>query len=234
MSVFKFKQFDVQQRDSAMKVGTDAMVLGALINVQGKDNGLDIGAGTGVLSLMVAQNNSLINITAVELDEPSFEECALNFQQSVWKDRLRVVNADFINFDSSDKYDLIFSNPPYYQTKLPGKDKRLSAAKHEASLPMRSIVTGSRRLLSEKGEIWLIVPFADHERWVDEFNANDLWCNRLISISGKIGEKPNRAVLSFSFKNIQYLNNKLAVRDVEGNYTDEYKKLTKDFHFNKL
>ena len=95
-----------------MKVGTDSMLLGAFLDAKSNKKGLDIGSGTGVLSLMVAQKNSQIDIDAIEIDELTSKECRYNFEQSPWNDRLRCCNKDFMDFNSSEKYDLIFSNPP--------------------------------------------------------------------------------------------------------------------------
>ena len=133
MSNFRFKQFEITQNDNAMKVGTDAMVLGSFVNSHGRKKGLDVGSGTGVLSLMIAQNNSDISIDAVELDALSAAEGELNFKNSPWPERLKTHHCDFLEYETEEKYDLIVSNPPYYQTTLVNNDDRKANARHEKS-----------------------------------------------------------------------------------------------------
>ena len=112
MSTFYFKEFKINQKDASMKVGTDAMVLGALIDSKQKQKGLDIGTGTGVLSLMVAQKNKYLAIDAIDIDKDNISIAKENFENSKFENTFETINKDFLNFKSSIKYDLIFSNPP--------------------------------------------------------------------------------------------------------------------------
>jgi tRNA1Val (adenine37-N6)-methyltransferase len=114
MSHFHFKRFTINQSRTTLKVGTDAMLLGAFIKTNSPRFGLDVGAGTGVLSLMVAQNHSSINIDSVEIDSKSFEDLKQNITESVFKNQINFFNIDFFAFQPNKKYDLIFSNPPFY------------------------------------------------------------------------------------------------------------------------
>lgn len=234
MSTFQFKHFDIVQKDNAMKVGTDSMVLGAFINSSNRKKGLDIGAGTGVLSLMITQNNPEISIDAVELDELSVKECELNFQNSKWSERLNVHQGDFLEFETEDKYDLIISNPPYYQSTLVNEDDRKANARHEQSLPMRDFIIKARNLLCNEGEFWFIVPADDQHTWKKECSSANLHLVEKISIIGKEGGEAKRVIFVFCNHKAIFEESSFSVRNRKNGYTEEYKELTRDFHFNEL
>jgi tRNA1Val (adenine37-N6)-methyltransferase len=234
MSLFKFKQFDIYQESSAMKVGTDAMVLGSLIDSKGKRRGLDVGTGTGVLSLMVAQNNPEIRITGIDIDEASVTECRQNFAGSKWGDRMDSLLIEYSSYIPEDRFDLIFSNPPYYQTRLEGENKRIAQAKHESSLPMKAFVEKSSEILTESGDLWIIVPYSDMESWTSEFTRIGLNRVNRINIIGKSNQHPVRVIMNFSRSSQTESVSALTVRTEEGDYTVQYKELTKDFHYNKI
>ncbi|MDX2360255.1 MAG: methyltransferase [Crocinitomicaceae bacterium] len=231
MSTFKFKYFSVQQATSTMKVGTDAMLLGSLINSSDKLRGLDIGAGTGVISLMVAQVNPKIQIDAIELDELSVKECAKNFLNSPWSSRLNSFQADFKSYDSKEKYDLLFSNPPYYQSTLVNDDSREALAKHVGELTPERLIEKAEFLLNKTGALWLIVPYSDVQHWIDAALNCSLYPAQQIEINGKEDDVPKRVVICFerSIKAIEVFH--LTVRAENGNYTPDYISLTKEFHF---
>lgn len=234
MSTFQFKQFDVVQKDNAMKVGTDSMVLGAFINAQGKKRGLDVGSGTGVLSLMVAQTNSEIAMDAVELDELSAKENQLNFENSSWSDRLKAHHSDFLKFETEEKYDLIISNPPFYQSTLVNEDDRRANARHEKSLPMREFILKARRLMTNDGEFWIIVPAEDQFVWKKAFTSSNLHMMEKITINGKEGGEAKRVIYVFGNHKCVLEEFGFSVRNKKNGYTEEYKDLTRDFHFNEL
>lgn len=234
MSTFQFKQFDIVQKDNAMKVGTDSMVLGSFINAHGKRRGLDIGAGTGVLSLMVAQTNSEITMDAVELDALSAKECELNFSNSNWLDRLKAYHVDFLNFETEHKYDLIISNPPFYQSTLVNEDSRKANARHEKSLPMREFILKARRLMTDNGEFWFIVPAEDQYIWKKACTSANLHMVEKITINGKVGGEAKRVIYVFGNQRCILEEFSFSVRNKANEYTEEYKDLTKEFHFNEL
>ena len=234
MSNFRFKQFEITQNDNAMKVGTDAMVLGSFVNSNGSKKGLDVGSGTGVLSLMIAQNNSDISIDAVELDALSAAEGELNFKNSPWPERLKTHHCDFLEYETEEKYDLIVSNPPYYQTTLVNQDDRKANARHENSLPMREFILKARRLLSDDGEFWFIVPVEDEQVWKKQCNSANLHMIEKISIHGKVGGDTKRVIfVCCNYKSILEESH-FSVRDKSNGYSKEYKELTREFHFNVL
>ena len=232
MSVFKFKQFEVRQSRSAMKIGTDAMILGSLINAGECRKGLDIGSGTGVLALMVAQKNPGIEIDAVEIDLPSFEECGDNFSRSKWSDRLRAVHSDILDFRSEEKYDVIFSNPPYYQNGLLSDDERRSRARHNEYMPLEQLSEAVNDLLTDNGSFMVILPKENESEWMDALKKLSL--RGKIDIHGKRGGKINRVILEFRRESTKVITTSLVVREIDGSYTETYKKLTIDYHANSI
>lgn len=234
MSIFKFKHFEINQSDSAMKVGTDAMILGSFIDSTNCKNGLDIGSGTGVLSMMIAQVNPEIKIEAIELDEMSAKESSINFEKSDWSSRLFIINSNFLDFDSDKSFDLIFSNPPYFQSRLKNNDERKALARHEDSLPIKPFIAKVNKLLSEEGSFWIIIPFDDFSIWNKEFIINNLFLNRKIKLIGKRGGDAKRLILVYKKNENSFIEEHLIIRDENGDYTSEYIRLTKAFHGKEL
>ena len=234
MSIFKFKCFDIKQDDAPMKVGTDAMVLGASIDVLKKSCGLDVGAGTGVLSLMCAQRNTQLKIDAIELDKLASRECAYNFSESKFSKRLTSIQLDFLKFETTNKYDLIVSNPPFFQTHLENGDERKSKSRHERSLPKELFVAKASGLLNQQGDFWIIVPYKDVDGWVDVAALNDLSLNGQTNIRGKQRGDYIRSILRFSKTRSELVVGEFTVRCSENNYTKEYIALTREFHFKDL
>jgi tRNA1Val (adenine37-N6)-methyltransferase len=229
MSVFRFKEFSIIQDRSAMKVGTDAMLLGSFIEPNQKGNCLEIGTGTGVISLMIAQRSSELKITALDIDSESIEEANQNFNNSPWKDRVEGVLGDFLEYSTSQKYDLIVSNPPYFENGLLNESKRKASSRHEASLPLVNLFEKSKELLTKKGEFVLILPAQSASKWIDNALKINLFCFKEITIYGK-PNLPKRSILFFSKENKEIMNEELIIRNLDNKYTEEYKKLTLDFH----
>lgn len=231
--MFHFKHFSVKQANSALKVGTDAMLLGACVFAENATSCLDIGAGTGVISLMLAHKNPALEITAVEIDTASVIDCQANFSNSKWNKNLTCIAEDFLTWQADQQYDLIVSNPPFYQNSLLSNNTLTAQSKHAVFLPFEQLFDKVSRLLAENGVFWLIVPFQDLE-FVREFgNNNHLMCSQQISIEGKPG-KPVRVILAFQ-KNKQHLVKQvICIRSENGNYTSQYIELTKEFHSKNL
>mgnify|MGYP002629787447 CR=1 FL=1 len=234
MSLFRFKQFSILQAENAMKVGTDAMLLGTIANYNSPKNILDIGAGTGVLSLMMAQKYPSATIHAVELDEIAAKECLTNFKQAPWANRLRVDQNNFISFKASEKFDVLISNPPYYQTRLENQDARKSRARHESSLPVELMLNKCLDFMHEQSLLWVIIPSEIKGDWIEKANANELHCIEEVEIHGKKNAPSKRNILAFCRTKMSLKLSSFTVRDESGNYTKEYIDLTFDFHFNDL
>lgn len=234
MSVFQFKQFTVHQSASVMKVGTDSMVLGAFVHAKNPRHILDIGAGTGVISLMLAQQFDSARVQAVEIDKESAEECRINFTKSPWSGRLEVIQGDFLESDFRDKYEVIVSNPPYYQTRKENFDARKSQARHEAALPMEPMLQKVYALLKEAGAFWVIVPMEVQGKWIKSAKSIGFYCTRQIHIYGKQGGDLKRYILVFEKNSKETSVTKFTVRDNQGRYSDAYVELTQAFHSKDL
>lgn len=230
MSVFQFKHFSIFQKEAAMKVGTDAMLLGAFVETENKQNALDIGTGTGVLALMMAQRNISLAIDAVEIDELSAKEAKLNFENSLWLNRLNVHQADFLSFETEKQYDLIVSNPPYFSTTNENQDERKAQARHVSSLAIAPFIKRVSALLSPNGHFWLIIPHDDFDLWHSQIVANGLHISKRINIIGKEGNEPIRCILKIDFSIFETQTKLFCIRNNDHSYTDEYVELTKEFH----
>ena len=233
-SIFRFKQFEILQEQSALKVGTDAMLLGALIKAKEASLGLDLGSGTGVLSLMIAQQNNSILIDAIEEHLPSYNECKTNFQNSPWKHRLEIYPENYFSFSFQRKYDLIFSNPPFYFEKERHTKTNNLTSKHTTKEDFDRFASLVISQLSSEGRFWVIVPFNIYKYIVDLNVFKNLFINNLVFIKAKINKSISRVVMCFSFHEIFVDKTELILRDSEGLYTDDYIDLTRDFHYNNL
>jgi tRNA1Val (adenine37-N6)-methyltransferase len=212
-----------------MKVGTDAMLLGSFIVPNQKGNCLEIGTGTGVISLMIAQRSPELRITALEIDSENLEEAIQNFTNSPWKDRVEGFLCDFLEYSTSHKYDLIVSNPPYFENGVLNESKRKASTRHEASLPLIDLFQKSCFLLAETGVFTIILPSHSASKWIDKAREMNLYCFKEITVFGK-PNLPKRSILFFSKENKESMNEELIIRNLDNTYTEEYKKLTLDFH----
>lgn len=229
MSVFHFKHFSIQQKGLAHKVGTDAMVLGALIEVKHAKQAIDIGTGSGVLALMMVQKNPDLEVLAIEIDHLSAQIAKQNFENSNYHSKIQLKEEDFLGFHADVKYDLIVSNPPYFLTNNVNQDERKAKARHAIDLNPEAFFTKAKSLLSEEGSIWIIVPIESLAFYLSAALNNSLFLNVKIEIQGKKGQV-NRLVLCFGNNEEICKTKELVIRDEDGNYSSEYVKLTFDFH----
>ncbi len=234
MSVFRFKYFDVRQEKNPLKVGTDSMLLGAFIDASGKQYALDLGAGTGVLSLMLAQKNQEIAIDAIELDEFGADEAYFNFQNSPWANRIKAIQGSYFEYQFQKKYDLIFSNPPYHLNSLKSFETNVTTAKHTSHEEVILFFKLIQELLSDNGHFWIIVPFVSHQQFIS-LAADNLLYPAEITILHSKPDKPNvRSVICFSKNESKPIMEEFTIRDENGIYTREYQTLTKEFHWEKF
>ena len=231
LSVFRFKCFDVKQEKNPLKVGTDSMLLGAFIEASGHKRALDLGAGTGVLSLMIAQKNPEIKIDAIEIHKAGSQECRENFESSPWTDRLTVFQGDYFEFQFQVKYDLIFSNPPYYLDSLPSKQQSINDAKHASIESFSSLFEIVYKTISKDGTFWLIVPFTNRETILNIAEQNSFFPKEVIQIHSKPSIPDVRIIFCFHLrKTIPNIYNCI-IRDENGSYSKTYRELTCDFHW---
>lgn len=228
-SIFSFKQFNVNQLNASFKVGTDALILGALIKNDKAKQALDIGTGTGVISLMVAQTHPDASIDSIELDNVNSQLAKHNFSSSSFSNRLSVIEHDFLTFSFNKKYDLIFSNPPFFLDSLQNENDRITNSRHLSTDKLNRFAQKMVDCLKDDGVIFLIVPVENFSSWFSAFEQQNLFLIQKIDISGK----PNhvkRTVTCFSKQKKELIESKLTIRDSAGKYTNEYIALTKDFH----
>lgn len=162
---FTFKQFHIDHSRCAMKVGTDGTLLGAWATMPANGRILDIGTGTGLIAIMAAQRTSEAKITAIDIDEDCVLQAQENVAASPWPDRIEVIHSALQEFDASEKFDVIISNPPYFIDSQLSPDAARSTARHTTTLPFNELVTGVRRLLADGGHFSLILPPTEMERF---------------------------------------------------------------------
>lgn len=235
--IFKFKEFDVLQAKNAQKVGTDSMVLGALsaqvaINVKSV---LDIGCGTGVLGLMLLQKNQGAHLIAVDIQKENCREAQHNLTNAKFVETFEVIQNDVLNTHFNTSFDFIISNPPYFENALLSKSENRNGARHQNSLSIRELIGVVKRNLSPNGMFSVVYPSDLEEKVIriaKESGLNLVNCIRSIHRDNFI-----RSFMFFAISNDQPddpVFKVLKVREENGNYSKEYIRLTKDFHFTDL
>ena len=232
---FSFKHFKVEQDRCAMKVGTDGVLLGAWTSLENNPQSiLDIGAGTGLISLMLAQRSSAQQIDALEIDEDAYEQCVENFENSPWADRLFCFHAsldEFAEDPEDEKYDLIVSNPPFF---VPNQIEHIPENRKKArfydSLPFEDLIKYAAQLLSETGELAVVIPFAEEEKIIAFAKANHLLINRITRVRGTENTPIKRSLLQFSFIEKEVEENELTLEISRHLYTEDFKSLVKEFY----
>ena len=229
MGGFKFKQFAVEQEDVAMKVGTDGVLLGAWAECEGARCILDIGTGTGVIALQMAQRNPMAQVQAVEIDETAAKRARANFDNSPWAERLQVAQTAVQEFAPTEKFDLIVSNPPYFIDSLLPPDAKRSTARHTHDLTFEELDRAVGRLLAENGRFALILPTTEFEKYL---SLTQLHLARRCDVCPIDGGAVKRVMGEFAKqKPTAVAHENIAIeKGRRGDYTDEYRALTKDFY----
>jgi tRNA1Val (adenine37-N6)-methyltransferase len=231
-AVFAFKQFIIRQDKCAMKVNTDAVLLGAWVLPNGSKSILDIGTGTGVIALMLAQKSSA-RIIAIDIDPNSTDQASLNVEESTFRNiEVRNVSFQRLAETSNDKFNLIVTNPPYFTGSLKSSNETRTLARHNDSLSFEDLIKGVKKLLDEKGKFCLILP----KKEAIEFRAlaehQGLYLSKLLRVrtkSDKDSEK--RHLMQFEFKETEFSESTLVIENDQAmSYTEEYKNLTKDYY----
>jgi tRNA1Val (adenine37-N6)-methyltransferase len=230
---FHFKQFTINQDQCAMKIGTDAVLLGAWANLEHHPNSvLDIGAGTGVISLMLSQRSNEETIDAIEIDENAYKQCVGNFENSPWSDRLFCYHASLEEFtDEIDyKYDLIISNPPFYSDTFKSENKQRDLARFNDAMPFHHLVESVSKLLSDEGTFSVIIPFKEEENFIELASNVNLFPNRITRVKGSPTSEIKRSLMEFSFNKNGLRINELIIEVERHQYTQDYINLTEDFY----
>jgi tRNA1Val (adenine37-N6)-methyltransferase len=229
---FEFKQFTINQSRCAMKVGTDAVLLGAWIQIEGAESILDIGTGTGVIALMMAQKGTAM-ITAIDIDASACEQSKENIGNSPWPDRIKVLNESLQQFtiNNQHKFDLIVSNPPYFVDAYKSLEEARNQARHADQLPFNEFINCAKLLLHEKGKICVILPTRESIKFRELAAANQLYLTRIMHIKTTEYKDEKRQMLQFELINKKLVDETLVIeQDERHNYSKEYKELTKDFY----
>lgn len=232
--MFKFKQFTINQDRCAMKVGTDGVLLGAWVPIVNRPfSVLDIGAGTGLIALMLAQRSSAEQIDALEIDEEAYEQAVDNFENSPWGDRLFCYHAGLDEFmeEPEDEYDLIVSNPPFYSEDYKSNDEQRDLARFQDALPFEDLVEAADLLLSENGVFAVIIPFSEEERFVALAKEFELYPIKITRVKGTPTAIIKRSLLAFSRnEGAKVIVDELIIEIARHDYTEDYVKLTKEFY----
>ena len=240
---FQFKQFKIKQDKCAMKIGTDGVLLGAWASLENQPFSiLDIGAGTGVIALMLAQRSFAELIDALEIEENAYEQCVDNFENSDWGDRLFCYHAaldEFAEEMEGETYDLIISNPPFYDPPLPSAfppegEKLMSEARKKArfteALPFADLVKYSAQLLAEKGKFCTIIPHKNEEELIQLASKEKLFPQKITRVRGHKNSPIKRSLLQFGFEQTTLETSELIIEIDRHVYTEDYKNLVRDFY----
>lgn len=231
---FNFKRFTVNQDKCSMKVGTDGVLLGAWAEVEG--NGvhiLDIGAGSGVVSLIAAQRNPTAVIDAIDIEAEATEQAADNFELSPWGGRLKAINTSLQDFNPNKKYKYIISNPPYFINSQKAEGGR-ATARHTDTLSYEELADGVARLLDDDGIFTGIFPYVESNIFVAVAASKGIFCKKRLEVRGLAHKPVKRVLLQMSRNRVDDLPvDTLIIENGERhNYTDKYIELTKDYYLN--
>ena len=227
-SVFRFKQFSVKQESNVFKVGTDAVLLGALAGSSiNSKRILEVGTGTGIIALMLAQRFPGSELVALDSDPTAAELAAQNFNASPFSNRMHCIHTPFQQFESLMPFDLIVSNPPFFESGTQGK---LSHARHTKLLSYQDLALGVSKHLSAQGQFVVILPFEVKEQFSSTAEDSGLHLTEEVIIRNTPNAKPKRVVLHFSEKNASPKSGSLTIRESQNTFSKAYKELTQAFH----
>ncbi|BAO75924.1 predicted O-methyltransferase [Winogradskyella sp. PG-2] len=216
-----------------MKVGTDGVLLGAWTSIKNNPFSiLDIGAGTGILSLMLAQRSQAQTIESIEIDEGAYEQCSENFENSPWSDRLFCFHASLLEYveEVDDQFDLIICNPPFYSEDFKSKNVARDLARFNDAMPFKHLIYAVAHLLSDNGIFSVVIPFKEEQNFINLASKIGLFLNRSLHVRGNPDSKIKRSLLEFSYKNTKVENNELIIETARHQYTEDYVNLAKDFY----
>ena len=230
---FAFKKFTIQQKINAQKVGSDSMMLGAWI--EGSFSRiLDIGTGTGILALMLAQKNPNAMVTAIEPDLDSLNEALLNFKTSIFSHQFLAVNARLQDFGTMEKFDLIVCNPPYFENSFLSADEDRNRARHNDDLAVHELYECSAELLSEDGELSIVIPSNEEQNHLKRAAFENLFPKKILRTIREDGTF-KRSLITYSFKDeLTPEISSLLVKNGQNRYSSAYIKLTKAFYLKDL
>ena len=216
-----------------MKIGTDAVLLGAWASIEQQPFSiLDIGAGTGILALMLAQRSQAEIIDALEIDDLAYEQCVDNFEQSPWGDRLFCYHASLDEFveEIEDQYDLIVCNPPFYSEDYKTTSSQRDMARFQDAMPFEHLLESVSILLSKNGVFTVVIPFNEEVKFIETAQKFNLFPNKMLHIKGNPDSDIKRSLIEFSFRESETSIKSLIIEIGRHQYTQDYVNLTKDFY----
>ena len=229
MSIFKFKQFDIDQTGCAMKINTDGVLLGAIVSHPSPKRILDIGTGTGVIALMLAQRFADAVIDAVEIDRQAAETAGRNFQLSVFSERLSISHTAIEQYNHPGKFDLIVSNPPFFVNDLKNEEVRKGIARHADEDFFSLLVEKSNSLLADDGQIWLILPVKQADEVIDIASQYNLSLAERINIQSDENKPTFRQIICLKKGETLLIESDFNIYESLKEHTKAYKLLLKDF-----
>lgn len=229
-SYFSFKQFTIHHDRCAMKVGTDGVLLGAWTQMENSRRVLDIGTGTGLIALMLAQRNSDCCITAIDIDSGAVEQARENIQASPWKNRVVALLQDVRSFQTDQLFDTIVTNPPYFVNSMKCPDEQRNTARHTDTLDMMSLIGQVAVLLASNGRFSIVIPSEQLGLLVQTAERVGLYLSRRTDVITRPGIPPKRVLLEFVRKQVPLLADELVVELARHCYSKEYISLTKEFY----
>ncbi|WP_375321772.1 tRNA1(Val) (adenine(37)-N6)-methyltransferase [Aliivibrio logei] len=228
---FTFKQFHVDIGRCGMPVSTDGVLLGAWANIKNSLTILDIGCGTGLLSLMCAQREPLSQIDAVELMPTAAEIAQTNFSNSLWSQRIELFHQNILSYRPEKKYDSIICNPPYFNNGEQSKKGERSTARHTDTLPFTDLLTQCKKLLSLRGRASFILPLVEGEQFIEIAKSCNFMLTKLTKIKTTEKKSVSRLLIELSIFPYDYQENTLIIHNQDG-YSDAFINLTKCFYLN--
>ena len=229
---FAFKQFTIHHDRCAMKVGTDGVLLGAWVNLSNSHRILDIGTGTGLIALMMAQRCNDSNITAIDIDTEAVSQANENIQASPWKDRVIAIQQDIRSFHPNKSFDTIVSNPPYFINSLKSSDTQRNTARHTDTLSAEDLIRKTADLLTEDGYFSIILPTEQIEELIQISERVGLYPSRRTQVITRPGLMPKRTLMEFCKRETSFPTNPLVIELDRHVYSEEYIALTRAFYLN--
>ena len=232
---FNFKEFSIQQDQCAMKVGTDGVLLGAWVKVSDDTESiLDIGTGTGLIALQMAQRTGAETIDALEIENKAFEQAVENFENSSWADRLYCYHTSLQEFEEEieEQYDLIVSNPPYFNDTFKELDQERALARHTHNLSYKELLSATNKLLSPAGSCAFIIPFKEETNFLSLAALEKLFPVRITRVRGNTQSNIKRSLIQLTRHPKTDITDELIIETSRHVYTDEYIALVKDFYLN--
>jgi tRNA1Val (adenine37-N6)-methyltransferase len=228
---FHFKQFSIQHDKAAHKVGTDAVLLGAWVDVSTASRVLDIGTGSGVIALMIAQRTaSTALIDAVEIQEADAAQASQNVARSPWADRVKIHHTSIEDFNESNSYDLIVSNPPFFVNSSIPPVRGRGIARHTNELTFESLLVVTKKLLSRDGRLAVILPPEESKIFSSMCVSNGYFLNRTLNVKSRPDKAVERVLMEFSRVEKPLQSKSLTIHDAGNEWSSDYRELTQDFY----